>query len=132
MLNIMPATTAVVPQFIHNFIIKFLINTLAQLSSRLLPSKKILQEYQESYKSVFARLIHSCKERTISLTFCKILQESCRNLACVLLLVSCKILASTRMCKSCKDTLVRLVLLGVFYIVVCCSVFIFDIILLCL
>ena len=76
------------------------------------PVGKILQEYQESHKSILARLVHSCKERTISLALCKKLARMLQDLA------KCKtngpFLATklATMYKSCKDTCVRFFLLG--------------------
>ena len=55
-----------------------------------LPVTKILQEYQESYKNILARLVYSSKQRIICLAFCKILQESCRKLAQIHMQDSCK------------------------------------------
>ena len=55
-----------------------------------LPVRKILQEYQESYKNILARFVYSCKERTICFGFRKILQESCRKLAQIHMQDFCK------------------------------------------
>ena len=54
---------------------------------------RVVTSSKKSYKSILARLVRSCKKRTICLAFFRILQESCRKLARIHTQDSCQIFA---------------------------------------